>query len=325
MAFLGSRHTWDRRFDGVDRPGLTAGDVGELTAFPNRVAHARARDATVIWFPGCGTSVMPRIFAGAGFAVIASDFSSVAMRLQNRDDFRSYCQFHASDAPPVRGWFEEAGVSLSDVDHSPLSCAVHDFTTPFARESVDEIINVNALTRLPLHRTRMAASVFFDALRPGGLANFVTLGVSRFWAAQVERTLQEAGFEVAFHRSRTVVRRAAQRLDAGAQDLRSPLHNALDRYEPQLLKPERDLHLDAPHGSTPGWRGRFLARVERGAIRDSMQRYRAVQAEDRERHRIALESRSAKVARVYYQTVESIVEDADEVMRRWLARGATST
>jgi len=161
-----------------------------------------------VWFPGCGTDPVPRLYAYLGCAVMATDFSSVAVQLQR--------QF-ADLAPQTmfadwQTWIEASQVCerpncrvhsiyrLAIEKSGRFDVAEHDFVAAPPPGVFDVVINCRAFQGLSRSAMRAAAMHFFAALRPGGAAFIDTINVQGR-ARDIEDSLVDGGFFLPFSAS----------------------------------------------------------------------------------------------------------------------------
>ena len=147
-----------------------------------------------VWFPGCGTDPGPRFYAYVGCTVMATDFSPVAVHVQ---------QYFAGLAPQIMfaDW-------SSFVEGNPLfeksgrfDVAEHDFVVCPPPGVFDVVINCRAFQGLPPSAMRAVAKHFFAALRPGGAAIIDTINVHGTACDPLEDSLMDAGFFLPFSTS----------------------------------------------------------------------------------------------------------------------------
>jgi hypothetical protein len=147
-----------------------------------------------VWFPGCGIDPGPRFYAYVGCAVLATDFSPVAVRVQQKfaalapeTMFADWSSFVDSNALFERsGRFEVAG---------------HDFTTGTPTGVFDVVINCHAFQGLSPTAMNAAGRHFYAALRPGGAAIMDTINVQGKARDVLEDSLIDAGFFIPFSAS----------------------------------------------------------------------------------------------------------------------------
>jgi len=202
-------HNWDdhagweryyRCFTSKD-PAGTLGDFFELLAVPYRVEELRRRAWSTIWFPGCGMSYLPRIYAALGFDVWASDVSPAAIQVQRSRAFgrriRQIVLDHARNDSDtgVQRFYYSLGEALAR-PLGQLQLFEHDFRQPFLQDHFDFILNVQAFQGLRFGSRRRAAEVHYRALKPGGHACFNTLNVNVYCANAMEHALVAAGFYI---------------------------------------------------------------------------------------------------------------------------------
>ncbi len=146
-----------------------------------------SRDWTTVWFPGCGFSPLPRVFASFGFTVHATDIAPSAIEYQNTNE---------SIVQPLI-----AGVTVENGRNKPgyLTSWIHDFRTSFGKHKVDAIFNIKSIQGLSQSSMASASRSHFAALRPGGVAFFDTMNVQGERRDQLEDALVDVGFYVPIH------------------------------------------------------------------------------------------------------------------------------
>lgn len=147
----------------------------------------------VIWFPGCGFSPLPRIFASFGFTVYATDISSSAIQYQN------------NNMPVVEPLFSQIQYTRKE---GVFITKVHDFRTSFGKQNIDIIFNVKAIQGLPLPSMKKAILSHYEALRPGGTAFFDTMNVQGIRREELEDSLVECGFYIPLYKLQKNYRKA---------------------------------------------------------------------------------------------------------------------
>ena len=147
-----------------------------------------------VWFPGCGIDPGPRFYACVGSTVLATDFSPVAVRVQQKFAelppeimFRDWSSFVLNNGP-----FEGCG---------RFDIAEHDFTSGPPPGVFDVVINCRALQGLSASAMIAAVRHFFAALRPGGAAIIDTINVQGRARDVLEDSLIDAGFFLPFSAS----------------------------------------------------------------------------------------------------------------------------
>ena len=154
-----------------------------------------------IWFPGCGASLAPHVYAALGFRVWASDISKVAIQIQEQ-----LRQLPLSDLIQPEGLKQMVASAPSTGE---LHLCVHDFRQPFDEGDFDMVLNVKAFPRLSWRSMKLAAAVHWQALQPKGQVIFWTLSGGGDRRDQLETILIKAGFLVPGHQTRRWYRRAA--------------------------------------------------------------------------------------------------------------------
>ncbi len=142
-----------------------------------------------LWFPGCGFSYLPKLFAECGFRVHATDISKTAIQFQQnlnvahlKKEIETLHQENTSpeeDASLKRGLFEYA---------------LHDFRTPYQESYFDVIFNVDAIEGFLPNSMEKMAQVHCAALRPGRYAYFFTKTVHQEKRDEIEACLAQNGF-----------------------------------------------------------------------------------------------------------------------------------
>src|SRR5262249_1338288 len=136
-----------------------------------------------IWFPGCGLDPYPKAYAERGCNVLATDFSSVAVRYQQR----------------LAEAFSEENPSAKD--RGAFAVAEHDFTQGAPDGEFDVVINCRGFQGLSSGAMRAAAGHFHAALRPGGASIIDTMNVQGDDRNLIEDSLMAAGFFIPFQKS----------------------------------------------------------------------------------------------------------------------------
>lgn len=148
-----------------------------------------------VWFAGCGAKVASIFYAYAGCDVLASDFSVTAIEfLQQlaRQDINSI----VSDPEEMMNTLNaEKSQSL------PPRFLVHDFCESLNEQSFDVVINVRAYQGLSSNRMKEAATVFYQALKPGGSIIIDTINIQGEFRSIIENILIESGFYLPFHKA----------------------------------------------------------------------------------------------------------------------------
>lgn len=123
-----------------------------------------------VWFPGCGTDPGPRFYAYVGCAVMATDFSPIAVAVQ---------QHFAGLAPQSMfvDWSSFVEGNPPGEKSGRFYVAEHDFVACSLQGVFDVVINCRAFQGLSPSAMRSAAKHFFGALRAGGAAIIDTINV----------------------------------------------------------------------------------------------------------------------------------------------------
>ena len=142
-----------------------------------------------LWFPGCGFSYLPKLFAECGFRVHATDISKTAIQFQQNlnvthlkkqiETLHQENTLPEEEVPLIRGLFEYA---------------VHDFKTPYQENYFDVIFNVHAIEGFSPNTMEKVAKVHCAALRPGRYAYFFTMNLLEEKRHELEACLAESGF-----------------------------------------------------------------------------------------------------------------------------------
>jgi SAM-dependent methyltransferase len=137
-----------------------------------------------VWFPGCGTTLGPRVYAALGFQVWASDVSPVAISIQ--EELRQR---------PLVELLDDHHKSFAEPANPPgeLHFVTHDYRQPFVEGDFDLIVNIKAVQRMQEPGLSQALKVHYDALRPGGYAIFSTMNMYKLSEA-MEKTMVACGF-----------------------------------------------------------------------------------------------------------------------------------
>lgn len=157
-----------------------------------------------IWMPGCGISLLPHWLSAVGFNVWASDFSSVAIQVQEEsrrltpDDYGlPLITINPDVERGARGRF----VLVDPEAQQPgeLHFFIHDFRSPVDTEPFDYIINDRALQGLSDQSMRAAARTHYSALIAGGSAFFHVLNIFESdWRNRIQNSLLAAGFTMSY-------------------------------------------------------------------------------------------------------------------------------
>jgi len=154
---------------------------------PELLDELRESSLQVVWFPGCGLSPLPQLFAKAGFAVHATDVSATAV------------DFQCKSEPAIDG-MRLLARPPDEVAGGVLHAAVHDFRAPYLTDEFDVVFNVKSFQNLPDSSMLAAARSHWLALRAGCSAFFDTMNVQGDRRDQIENILVDAGFFVPLHK-----------------------------------------------------------------------------------------------------------------------------
>jgi SAM-dependent methyltransferase len=157
-----------------------------------------------IWFPGCGASLAPRLYAALGFEVYASDISPTAV------DFQRWLMTQTLSELGVSSIL--AQVTEEELDEEPTEFRVieHDLKKSFDEEPFDAVVNLLSFHGFSKEPLEQISKVHYQALRPGGSAIFVMGNVSRAKREFLERPLVEAGFYMPYYEPEAWFREALQ-------------------------------------------------------------------------------------------------------------------
>ena len=136
-----------------------------------------------VWFAGCGLDPYPSTYAAQGCNVLATDFSSVAVRYQQQLAARLLKEEKLAAA------------------QGTMVVVEHDFTQPRPDGKFDVVINVCAFQGLSSSAMRAAAGNFYAALRPGGTCIIDTMNVQGPHRNVIEDHLMAAGFYIPYQKS----------------------------------------------------------------------------------------------------------------------------
>jgi 2-polyprenyl-3-methyl-5-hydroxy-6-metoxy-1,4-benzoquinol methylase len=174
------KDAWDSYFNGELSAGRTA-------PYPDFIvlrflSFAREKNGR-IWFPGCGIDPYPYTYAEQGCKVLGTDFSSVAVKYQQR---LAAAFLKEKESAKLRGAFE---------------VAEQDFTLDTPDGEFDVVINCRAFQGLSSGAMCAAAAHFYAALRPGGACIIDTMNVQGNRRNLIEDSLITAGFYIPFQKS----------------------------------------------------------------------------------------------------------------------------
>jgi len=207
------KDAWDRYFDAelMTGPARSYPDFIVLR-FLSFAQEKRGR----IWFPGCGLDPYPYTYGQQGCKVLGTDFSSVAVRYQQR---RAAAFLKENESAKVQGAF---------------AVAEHDFTQAAPDGEFDVVINCRAFQGLSSGAMRAAAGHFYASLRAGGACIIDTMNVQGLDRNLIEDSLIAAGFYIPFQKSERWYR---QELDSTGivygMVLGRPHIPARDQYSPE--------------------------------------------------------------------------------------------
>lgn len=176
---------WDRYYrelcaNPADHVRWAMMDAG-MFASPESVAELHRIGWRDIWVPGCGISPLPSLLARAGFNVIATDLSPVAVAFQQNYPAGLLPE---DVAAPVAG--------------GSLTAEIHDFRTDFGADRFDLLLNVKSYQAFPVADLPTIAATHARALRAGRRGFFATMNVQGDRRDVLETALETGGFVVPF-------------------------------------------------------------------------------------------------------------------------------
>jgi hypothetical protein len=137
-----------------------------------------------IWFPGCGFSPLPRVFASYGFTAYATDIAPTAV------------EFQKANQAVVETLTSDIKVTQYDKSTGSLIANIHDFRESFGKDVVDVIFNIKSLQGLPLDSMKLAVQSHLSALCRGNIAFFDTMNIQGKRRDRLEQVLVDVGFYV---------------------------------------------------------------------------------------------------------------------------------
>lgn len=174
------KDAWGRYFNAELSAGRTSPYPDPIVLRFLSFAHEKGGR---IWFPGCGLDPYPNTYAERGCKVLATDFSPVAVKYQQR---LAAAFLKENESAKVQGAF---------------AVAEHDFTQGMPDRNFDVVINCRAFQGLSHDAMRAAAGHFYAALRPGGACIIDTINVQGHDRNLIEDSLIAAGFCIPFEKS----------------------------------------------------------------------------------------------------------------------------
>jgi hypothetical protein len=156
------------------------------------VAQLAEKGYQRIWFPGCGASLAPRLYAALGFEVCATDVSEASL------EFQRWTMTQTLSALGVTSLL--SAITDEEIDDEPTAfqALAHDLNTP-ADGIFDAILNLLAYHGFAPEHLRAIAGTHYQGLREGGAAIFVMGNVPRSRRESLERPLAEAGFYMPYY------------------------------------------------------------------------------------------------------------------------------
>jgi hypothetical protein len=162
----------------------------EVDDLYQKMQELQAHNCQTIWFPGCGLSQLPKIFAECGFSVHATDISKTAIAFQNqvnvgaiKKQLKKLARRDKSAQPLV-------------LSSGSYECTLHDFRTPYLENHFEVIFNIRALQGFSQESMIKIAQVHYAALKPAGTAYFYTINVFGEHREEIETCLTQSGFFV---------------------------------------------------------------------------------------------------------------------------------
>lgn len=146
-----------------------------------------------VWFPGCGASVTPRLYAALGFEVCASDISETALAFQRWTMTQTLSELGVTELLSV--------ITTEELEEDPVDflAITHDLHAPLTEAPFDAIINLLSYHGFDPTLLPQIAKTHYQALREGGTAIFVMGNVPRARRESLEKPLAEAGFYLPYY------------------------------------------------------------------------------------------------------------------------------
>ena len=180
------KDAWDRYFKAELSGGRSFPYPPFIVLRFLKIAHEKGRR---IWFPGCGLDPYAYTYAARGCSVLATDFSSAAVRYQQQ---LSAAFLKENESAKVQG---------------AMAVLEHDFTQDKPDGEFDVVINSRAFQGLSIGSMGAAAGHFHAALRSGGACIIDTINVQGHDRNLIEDSLIGAGFYIPFQKSERWYRR----------------------------------------------------------------------------------------------------------------------
>jgi hypothetical protein len=158
------------------------------------VSQLAEREARSVWFPGCGASLAPRLYAALGFEVCVSDVSQTAL------DFQRWTMTETLSSLGVSRIIEEATGETLDEDPCEFEAILHEMSQPMHKR-FDAVINHLSYHGFGLDALPRIARVHEQALKERGIAIFVMGSISRSKRESLEAPLADAGFYIPYFAS----------------------------------------------------------------------------------------------------------------------------
>jgi len=154
-----------------------------------------------LWLPGCGTSLAPLAYAAAGFSVVATDVSPVALDAQRRS--RDEGLEEATLARILKG----SRGTIEPARGGQLTVVQHDMRERWRDGSFGAILNIRSFQGFDPATMRLVARSHIDALEPGGWAVLETQNVQGEARNRLEDALLEAGACLPYNEAERWLRR----------------------------------------------------------------------------------------------------------------------
>jgi len=158
----------------------------DVTRFPDLFRDWWERGWWKVWFPGCGISPLPQLFASFGFTVHATDIAQTAVSFQ---------EYRSVDLQGPRRGIMPIDPTLPNYT-GQLVAKVHDMRTSYRDGFFDVVINTDAFAGFPVDDRRHVARSHLAALKSGGRALFDVVARDADLPNDVERILASEGFHV---------------------------------------------------------------------------------------------------------------------------------
>ena len=207
------REAWNRYYatgDPNDKHRAYLGgdaDGWQLLSLDFWVRQLRQDEASQIWVPGCGLSVMPWVYSKFGFDVCGTDQATRAIQIQASSRFKEY----ASER--LLRLLEAHGARFGDdiapgSDGETAKFVACDHRSSFSREVFDAVLNVQAWDWTSPEDAVSTARVHYQALKPAGRCYLITRGVPPAIRNGLEQVLLDVGFHIPRYKAKHKYREA---------------------------------------------------------------------------------------------------------------------